>query len=41
MFKFCLDTRNNGTFPLDLAWFEHLNVIIATQLQFNLQLRNN
>jgi hypothetical protein len=25
-----LDTKNNGAFPLDLAYLKHLNVIVAT-----------
>jgi hypothetical protein len=33
MFKFYLNTKNNGALPLDLAYFEHLSVIVATQLQ--------
>jgi hypothetical protein len=40
-FKFYLDTKSNGTLPLDLPYFECLSVIIATQLQHNLQLKNN
>jgi hypothetical protein len=35
-----LDTKNNEAFPLDLAYLERLSVIIVTQLQFNLQLKN-
>ncbi len=34
-------TKKNGTFPLDMACLEYLNVIVATQLQLNLQVRNN
>ncbi len=40
-FKFCLDTKNNGAFPLDLPCHECLSVIVATQLQFNLKLMKN
>jgi len=40
-FKFCLDTKNNGAFLLDLVCLEHLNVIVAIQLQLNLQLMSN
>jgi hypothetical protein len=40
-FKFCLDTKNNGTLPLDMACLEHLSVIVAIQLHYNLQLRKN
>ncbi len=39
--KFCLETKNNGAFPLDLACPKHSNVVIAIQLQFYLQLRKN
>jgi len=40
-FKFCLDTKNNGAFPLDPTYFKWLIVIIAIELQLNLQLKNN
>jgi hypothetical protein len=30
-FKFFVDTKKNGALPLDLAYLEHLNVIIAIQ----------
>jgi hypothetical protein len=33
--------QKKWSLPLNLAYLEHLNVIIATQLQLNLQLRNN
>jgi hypothetical protein len=36
----CLDTKNNGAFPLDLACFECLNVMVATQFATNEQLKN-
>jgi hypothetical protein len=36
-----LNTKNNGALPSDLAYFERLSVIIAIQLQFNLQVKNN
>jgi len=39
-FKFCLDTKNNGALPLDLACFERLNVIVATQFATNEQLKD-
>jgi hypothetical protein len=39
--QFFLDTRNNGALPMDVACHECLSVIIITQLQLNLQLRNN
>jgi len=29
----CLDTKNKGALPLDLAYFERLSVIVAIQLQ--------
>jgi hypothetical protein len=28
-----LDAKNNRAFPLDMAYLEHLNDIVATQLQ--------
>jgi hypothetical protein len=34
-FKFCLNTKNNGTLLLDLACFERLNVIVAIQVTTN------
>jgi hypothetical protein len=37
----CFNIINNGAFPLDLTCLEHLSVIVATQLQLNLQLKNN
>ncbi len=39
-FKFCLDTKNNGTLPLDLAYLERLNVIVTIQFATNEQLKN-
>jgi hypothetical protein len=39
-FKFCLDTKNNGALPLDLACLERLIVIIATQFAINEQLKD-
>jgi hypothetical protein len=33
--RFCLDTKNNGALPLDLAHLECLSVIIATQFVTN------
>jgi len=39
--KFCLDIRKNGAIPLNLSYLKHLSVIVATQLQLNLQLKNN
>jgi hypothetical protein len=38
--KFCLDTKNNGVLPLDLAYFKCLNVIVAIQFATNKQLKN-
>jgi hypothetical protein len=37
---FFLDTKNNGTLLLDLAYLKCLNVMIITQLQLNLQLKD-
>jgi len=38
-FKFFLNKKKNGAFPLDLAYPKHLSVIVVAQLQFNLQLK--
>ncbi len=35
-----LDTKNNGTLPLNLAYPEHLSVIIATQFTTKEQLKD-
>jgi hypothetical protein len=35
-----LNTKNNGTFPLDLACLECLNVLIVTQFATNEQLKD-
>ncbi len=37
-FKFCLNTRNNGPVPLDMACPKRLSVIVTIELQLNLQL---
>jgi hypothetical protein len=34
-FKFCLDTKNNGTLPLDLAYLELLIVWSPIGLPYN------
>jgi hypothetical protein len=39
-FKFCLNTKNKGTFPLDLTYLERLSVIVATQFAINEQLKD-
>jgi len=39
-FKFCLNTKNNKAHPLDLAYLECLNAIIATQFATNEQLKD-
>jgi hypothetical protein len=39
-FKFCLHAKNNGALPLDLTYFEHLNIIVATQFAINEQLKD-
>jgi len=36
-----LDTKNNGTLPLNLTCPERLSVIVIIQLQLNLQQRDN
>jgi len=38
--KFCLNTRNNGAFPLDLACLKHFNVVIAIQFAIKEQLKD-
>jgi hypothetical protein len=35
-----LDTKNNGVIPLDLAYLEHLSVIVATQFATMEQLKD-
>jgi hypothetical protein len=35
-----LDIINNKSLPLDMAYLEQLNVIVETQLQLNLSLKN-
>ncbi len=39
-FQYCLDTRNNGALHLDLAYLEHLNVIVATRFAINEKLKD-
>jgi hypothetical protein len=39
-FKFFLDIKNNGTLPLDLAYFKHLSVIVTIQFATNEQLKD-
>jgi hypothetical protein len=34
-FKFCLDTKNNKTFPLDSAYPKHLSVWSLTILPYS------
>ncbi len=38
--KFCLDTKNNGVLPLDLAYLKCLNVVVAIQFATNEQLKS-
>jgi hypothetical protein len=38
-FKFCLNIKNNGAFPLNLVYLKHLNVIVAIQIVTNEQLK--
>jgi hypothetical protein len=35
VFKFCLDTKNNGALPLDLACHERLSVHSLTVLPYH------
>jgi hypothetical protein len=35
----CVNTKNNGAFPLDMACLEHLSVIVAIQSTTNEQLK--
>jgi hypothetical protein len=39
-FNFCLNTKNNGVLPLDLAYLECLSVIVLTQFAINGQLKD-
>ncbi len=39
-FKYFLDAKINGFFPLDPAYLEHLNVIVAIQFATNEQLKD-
>jgi hypothetical protein len=36
-----LPKKQNGALPLNLTYPEHLSITVASQLQVNLQLRNN
>jgi hypothetical protein len=39
-FKFCLDAKKNGAFPLNLDCLKRLNVIVVTEFTTNEQLKD-